>query len=357
MMHGMLIHPAIHSDLASQIFMSGTGLLAGKKDFILAVNPLQSILMKKEYRILGAGVKGLTAAFRLAQAGNRVIVLEKESRVGGVCRSFLRKGQVLDLGPHLLWNQHKETRKLIKEIGIGEMVYRKKINHALYYNGRFYVYNRIVELLKLAPLSLKILKPMLEKRFSGEKTSGLQIITLIKAALVRGHEYYLRGGMQTIPNALVDRIKDLGGQIITRTADVTGDFIDCTPQGPFLHSLMFYFGLNKQLQKTWFEAIFPEEKYWFQRLSDPAELAPEKKHGTVIVADRYFKYLPSDISGEKEKCLESLNRVIPGFSKMIEWEETRKVLNAFPLIRSKNFVFAGIEKAVLAADQIVREIS
>jgi len=56
---------------------------------------------KKRVVVLGAGVTGLSAAYRLSQNPDiEVHVFEKESEVGGLCRSFKDSGFILDYGPH-----------------------------------------------------------------------------------------------------------------------------------------------------------------------------------------------------------------------------------------------------------------
>lgn len=50
--------------------------------------------------ILGAGLCGLTAARELVQAGKKVVLLEKESEVGGLCRTISREGCRVDQGSH-----------------------------------------------------------------------------------------------------------------------------------------------------------------------------------------------------------------------------------------------------------------
>ena len=50
--------------------------------------------------IIGAGLSGLTAAFRARQAGARVVLYDKAARVGGAIRSERRNGYLLEFGPN-----------------------------------------------------------------------------------------------------------------------------------------------------------------------------------------------------------------------------------------------------------------
>ena len=50
--------------------------------------------------ILGAGPAGLGAAWALAGSGARVVVLEREPEVGGLCRTHAREGYRFDMGGH-----------------------------------------------------------------------------------------------------------------------------------------------------------------------------------------------------------------------------------------------------------------
>jgi monoamine oxidase len=69
--------------------------------------------------IVGAGYAGLTAARRLAQAGQRVVVLEARDRVGGrVWTRTLDDGTALDIGGTWVGPRQDAVRRLIAELGI-----------------------------------------------------------------------------------------------------------------------------------------------------------------------------------------------------------------------------------------------
>ncbi|GBL17806.1 putative ribose 1,5-bisphosphate isomerase [Chloroflexota bacterium] len=50
--------------------------------------------------VIGAGPAGLTAAWQLAQAGRKVLVLEQNEIVGGIARTESYRGYYFDIGGH-----------------------------------------------------------------------------------------------------------------------------------------------------------------------------------------------------------------------------------------------------------------
>lgn len=71
--------------------------------------------------IVGAGIAGLTAAYRLRQAGVPVRVYDAQNRVGGrmySLRDFFADGQVCELGGELIDTEHAQIQKLAAELGI-----------------------------------------------------------------------------------------------------------------------------------------------------------------------------------------------------------------------------------------------
>jgi monoamine oxidase len=74
-----------------------------------------------EVVIIGAGIAGLTAGWRLTQAGVRVRILEAQNRVGGrmfSIRDHFPDGQVAELGGELIDTGHVNIRALALELGL-----------------------------------------------------------------------------------------------------------------------------------------------------------------------------------------------------------------------------------------------
>ena len=71
--------------------------------------------------IVGAGLAGLTCAYRLKQAGISATVYEARSRVGGRCFTnygYFADGQIAEHGGELIDQSHTEIRHLAQELGL-----------------------------------------------------------------------------------------------------------------------------------------------------------------------------------------------------------------------------------------------
>jgi len=77
----------------------------------------------KNVAILGAGITGLTAAYRLAQRGHRVRVFESSDRTGGAIRSERSGEWLVEAGPNTILAGDPAFTALIEELGLaGERV-------------------------------------------------------------------------------------------------------------------------------------------------------------------------------------------------------------------------------------------
>jgi protoporphyrinogen/coproporphyrinogen III oxidase len=68
--------------------------------------------------VIGAGITGLTTAFRLQQAGIPVTVYEAGREVGGVIRSLRRQGYLAEFGPNSILDTSPLIRSLIQDLGL-----------------------------------------------------------------------------------------------------------------------------------------------------------------------------------------------------------------------------------------------
>lgn len=74
-----------------------------------------------EVVIVGAGIAGLSAAWRLRQAGVRVRIYEAQNRVGGrmlSLRGHFADEQVVELGGELIDSDHVHMRRMAAELGL-----------------------------------------------------------------------------------------------------------------------------------------------------------------------------------------------------------------------------------------------
>jgi oxygen-dependent protoporphyrinogen oxidase len=85
--------------------------------------------------VVGAGIAGLTAAYRLRQRGLRVRVLEREPRVGGRISSEVRDNRVFERGAQLLSSRYRLIMPLIRELGLTKALRPVTPVHALARGG------------------------------------------------------------------------------------------------------------------------------------------------------------------------------------------------------------------------------
>jgi oxygen-dependent protoporphyrinogen oxidase len=68
--------------------------------------------------VIGAGPSGLAAAYRLHQAGRRVVVLESRDRVGGQLHTVRRDGFLMEAGTTILPGAYGSVMQLVHDLGM-----------------------------------------------------------------------------------------------------------------------------------------------------------------------------------------------------------------------------------------------
>lgn len=66
--------------------------------------------------VLGAGPAGMSAAWRLAESGIPVRVVEKAGRIGGLAGTFQHGDFLLDYGPHKFYTRFDDVRAIIRNL-------------------------------------------------------------------------------------------------------------------------------------------------------------------------------------------------------------------------------------------------
>lgn len=104
--------------------------------------------------ILGGGLSGLSLAYFLQDSNkfDKIIILEKEERAGGLCRSLTAGGYTYDIGPHILFAKDKEMLTLLIEWA-GKTNKLRRSNRILH-RGAYVQYPFENDLSKLPPEEL-----------------------------------------------------------------------------------------------------------------------------------------------------------------------------------------------------------
>jgi oxygen-dependent protoporphyrinogen oxidase len=88
--------------------------------------------------VVGAGIAGLTAGYRLSQAGYEVRVLEAAGNVGGRMSTVHREGFVIDQGASLLSRRYREMARLAAEVGVADQLSNTHDEIGVYRDGRIH---------------------------------------------------------------------------------------------------------------------------------------------------------------------------------------------------------------------------
>ncbi len=87
----------------------------------LGLRPASGQAASARIAVVGAGLAGLTAAYRLKRAGFSPTVFEGNTRLGGRCytaRGAFKAGQIAEHGGEFIDTDHHQIRQLAKELGL-----------------------------------------------------------------------------------------------------------------------------------------------------------------------------------------------------------------------------------------------
>lgn len=104
--------------------------------------------------IVGGGVAGLTAAYRLLQAGHDVALFEAAPELGGLVRTFDAGGEPLEAFYHHIFTTDTHIINLIDELGLGERLVWRDSSVGFYHDGRIWPFVTPIDLLRFGPLPL-----------------------------------------------------------------------------------------------------------------------------------------------------------------------------------------------------------
>jgi len=89
--------------------------------------------------VLGGGLTGLSSAYLLSKAGNRVEVFERDATVGGLSKTLVQNGFRFDLGGHRFFTKNKKIDDFVKTLMEGELVSVAR-KSKIYLRNRYFDY-------------------------------------------------------------------------------------------------------------------------------------------------------------------------------------------------------------------------
>ncbi len=123
--------------------------------------------------LLGAGLTGLSCALKLSEKKARYIVIEKESKPGGLCRTERKDGFLFDFSGHLLHLRWPQTSSFVKEV-LNKNIKKIKRDSKIYLKGRYIDYPFQINLYNLPDkIKNRCVRDLIVSRFENQKTNPL----------------------------------------------------------------------------------------------------------------------------------------------------------------------------------------
>ena len=104
--------------------------------------------------VVGGGVAGMAAAYRLIERGHQVSLYEASPFLGGLVRTFEVGGGRLESFYHHLFSTDTTIAGLIEELGLGDQLVWRDSKVGFYHGGRLYDFVTPLDLLRFKPAPL-----------------------------------------------------------------------------------------------------------------------------------------------------------------------------------------------------------
>lgn len=108
--------------------------------------------VQKHIGVIGGGVAGLVAAYRLASAGHRVSLWERGQRFGGQAVTFELNGARIEYFYHHLFQSDTAIVALAEELGVGDSLMWLPSNVGYLSDGKIYPFNGALDLLRFTAI-------------------------------------------------------------------------------------------------------------------------------------------------------------------------------------------------------------
>lgn len=102
--------------------------------------------------IVGGGFAGLAAAYDLVKAGKRVVILERDTALGGLAGGFKVGNEVLEKFYHHWFNNDQHIFDLINELGENKNILLRPTRTGMYYAKQFFTLSTPMDLLRFSAL-------------------------------------------------------------------------------------------------------------------------------------------------------------------------------------------------------------
>lgn len=104
--------------------------------------------------VVGGGISGLAAAYRLTRAGIGVTLLEASDQLGGLGTFFEREGRTVERFYHCVMPSDEHLLPLLEELGLAGSVTWAPTYMGMVVDGERYPFNTALDLLRFTPLTL-----------------------------------------------------------------------------------------------------------------------------------------------------------------------------------------------------------